>query len=341
MEAEQNSKIILARIKSALGIRTNRQLAYALGVTQQAVYYAQKKAVPMSWVVGAAQVAHVSIDWLLNGHPVNSAGTVNGEEALSVFRNPYKVQILQAPSFAAVTRKLMEVLGVDSEDAFADKLKVSTESFAAARKQGVFPPDWLLRLTRRHHLQLSQILPASTTERSGEQSIVEQKSRSLKNSTTADQAWTDGVADCETSISGAAACDYCLIPKCRPLVGSDCRLLRDEGAPPMAFGKGWLGNWGDPANMVMIEVSGEHLEPLLFDGDMVLLDCSRRTPMTGRFFAVSIDGHAVIRRIDLLPGRIVLCSENKKYGPLEIANDSGGFSILGMAVWFGRKLVDS
>lgn len=103
------------------------------------------------------------------------------------------------------------------------------------------------------------------------------------------------------------------------------------------FSKGWLREQGlANAQLSAISVEGDSMEPLLRDGDEILVD---RTPATFR------DGVHVVRLGDSLmvkrvasagAGRLALISQNLAYPPIEIAADE--CDIIGRVVWKSGRL---
>lgn len=67
-----------------------------------------------------------------------------------------------------------------------------------------------------------------------------------------------------------------------------------------------------------MRVSGDSMEPEIMDGDVVLLDQSKRTVVPGRIFAVGFEEAIYLKRIDLLPGQAILKSINPAYPPVPV-----------------------
>lgn len=103
------------------------------------------------------------------------------------------------------------------------------------------------------------------------------------------------------------------------------------------FSRRWLREQGlDPAMLSSIRVMGDSMDPLLRDGDEILVD---RTPRPFR------DGVHVLRLGDVLhvkrvqaaqPGRVLLISANEAYEPVEVA--LADVDLIGRVVWKGGRL---
>jgi len=103
------------------------------------------------------------------------------------------------------------------------------------------------------------------------------------------------------------------------------------------FSRRWLRENGlEPAQLSAIRVMGDSMDPLLRDGDEILVD---RTPRAFR------EGVHVIRlgealHVKLLqavpPGRLRLISKNVAYEPVEVAMSD--VDVVGRVVWKGGRL---
>ncbi|MEO6041019.1 MAG: S24 family peptidase [Croceibacterium sp.] len=103
------------------------------------------------------------------------------------------------------------------------------------------------------------------------------------------------------------------------------------------FSRRWLREQGlEPALLSSIRVLGDSMDPLLRDGDEILVD---RTPRAFR------DGVHVLRRGEVLnvkrvqagqPGHLRLISENAAYPPLEVPLPE--VELLGRVVWKSGRL---
>ena len=103
------------------------------------------------------------------------------------------------------------------------------------------------------------------------------------------------------------------------------------------FSRRWLREQGlEPALLSSIKVMGDSMDPLLRDGDEILVD---RTPRAFR------EGVYVLRLGEVLhvkrvqagpPGRLRLISANPAYEPLEVALDE--VELVGRVVWKSGRL---
>ena len=84
-------------------------------------------------------------------------------------------------------------------------------------------------------------------------------------------------------------------------------------------------------------VRGDSMEPVLWDGDTVLIDTSKRTVKDGDIYAVLYGDEYRIKRLFNLPGGgLQLVSDNRIYRALDIPAEAvEHLTILGRMVWRG------
>lgn len=89
-----------------------------------------------------------------------------------------------------------------------------------------------------------------------------------------------------------------------------------------------------PENARAIYVRGRSMEPLLEDGDTVLIDISDTRVIEGEIYAVMLWGELYIKHIDRIRDGFVLRSANPEFGPREVVGeDLEGFRVLGRKFW--------
>ena len=117
------------------------------------------------------------------------------------------------------------------------------------------------------------------------------------------------------------------------------RFLTSEAAiGTWPFPRQWVERqFGRNADLALLRVSGDSQEPVLRDGDAVMidLDVRRREGMA----VVRLDEALLIKRVQI-EGRIVrLVSHNPAYSDVlvELADDDR-FEVIGRAVWAGKLL---
>ncbi len=103
------------------------------------------------------------------------------------------------------------------------------------------------------------------------------------------------------------------------------------------FSARWLRGQGfDPAMLSAIAVAGDSMEPLLRDGDEILVDITPR-PLRDGIHVVRVGDALMVKRVQTgVPDVIVLESENPSYRPIELPR--GEVRVIGRVVWKGGRL---
>ena len=111
----------------------------------------------------------------------------------------------------------------------------------------------------------------------------------------------------------------------------------DQAVGTFRFSSQWLREQGFSAAMLSaIRVSGDSMEPLLRDGDEILVDRTPR-PLRDGIHVVRVDGTLLVKRVQTgHPGQIVLESENPSYRPIVLP--PGEIEVLGRVVWKSGRL---
>jgi phage repressor protein C with HTH and peptisase S24 domain len=92
----------------------------------------------------------------------------------------------------------------------------------------------------------------------------------------------------------------------------------------------------DAAQLSAIAVAGDSMEPLLRDGDEILVDRTLRAFRDG-VHVVRLGDALHVKRVQVgRPGHVLLISQNDAYPPLELAADE--VEVVGRVVWKGGRL---
>lgn len=108
------------------------------------------------------------------------------------------------------------------------------------------------------------------------------------------------------------------------------------------FRKAWIeGRMRvSPAQLRLLHVEGDSMEPTLMSGDMVLVDMTRQIPNPPGIFVLNDGMGLVAKRIEAVPNtdpqRIRILSDNPHYSPYEQLLDM--VNIVGRVRWFAREL---
>lgn len=103
------------------------------------------------------------------------------------------------------------------------------------------------------------------------------------------------------------------------------------------FSRRWLEEQGlSRAELSAIRVEGDSMEPLLNDGDEILVDRAPR-PFRDGIHVVRLGETLMVKRVASAgPGRVALLSQNLAYPPVEVAAEE--VEIIGRVVWKGGRV---
>lgn len=129
-----------------------------------------------------------------------------------------------------------------------------------------------------------------------------------------------GRGEMRTGQPGAAG-DFVLVPlyKQRAAAGHGAAASDEQLSGFFSLRRDWvratLG--GDPAHLAILPATGDSMEPLIADGDLLLVDLSVTTPSGIGVYVLERDGDLIVKRVHpLLSGGLVIEPLNKVY-PVE------------------------
>jgi phage repressor protein C with HTH and peptisase S24 domain len=107
-----------------------------------------------------------------------------------------------------------------------------------------------------------------------------------------------------------------------------------------AFRKDWLRRIATAtANLILMRIMGDSMEPTIKDGDMVMIDKGRTRILSGMIYAIGVNDTINIKRVEAMSGGLVrIISDNREEYP-SYEHPTDQIRILGQVVWFARQLV--
>jgi phage repressor protein C with HTH and peptisase S24 domain len=202
-----------------------------------------------------------------------------------------------------------QALGVVNLSELADILKVNRSSITQARKKDSVPSNWLIELFRLYGLNPDWLEGGSGP-------------RLLKPHDDNDA-------------------QYYPVPKvqARLCAGAGSFEVGAQVEGYCSFQKQWLRSKGAPDRMVLMNVFGHSMTPEIKDGDTVLIDQSQQDIFAGSIYAVGIEDTIMVKRLEKLPRKLVLLSDNKAYAPVYLSDSEiEGVRIIGKVLWISREL---
>ncbi len=92
---------------------------------------------------------------------------------------------------------------------------------------------------------------------------------------------------------------------------------------------------------ILLDVSGQSMEPLIRHRDTILVDQSSRALCDGEIFLVGLGKELLVKRVQRIPRGWLLHSENEIFRDIHVEEKdlcSGAFRVYGQVRWFGRVL---
>lgn len=220
-------------------------------------------------------------------------------------------------TFEARLERLMAAANVEKEAEFARLMDINQSSIAAARKRDQIPPGWVEKIADKFNADANWLFFGEGN-----------------NDLTKMQA--------SCGAREASDVDLIMIPmvEARLSAGHGSLEVSGESDRSYAFRSDFLLRKGNPRNMVLMRVDGDSMQPEIMDGDAVLLDQSKTDIRLGKIFAVGFEDAIYLKRIDKVPGKVILKSTNPAYPPLEIdiqGQEEDLFRVIGQVLWVGRE----
>lgn len=215
--------------------------------------------------------------------------------------------------------RLLQATGAKSEAELSRLLGLTSQSIYKAKQIGSIPPAWIVKIAERFKVSADWLLFGyGPMRREDNDALISPEQ------VTASQE------------------DLIMIPMVEAILSAGTGSLETSGqmAREYAFRRDFIQRKGNPANMVLMRVRGDSMQPEVMDNDVVLLDQSKTRPHPGPIFAVGIEDAIYLKRVDMLPGQIVLKSVNPDYAPIHV--DMGEqtrdqFRVIGQVLWVGRE----
>lgn len=112
----------------------------------------------------------------------------------------------------------------------------------------------------------------------------------------------------------------------------------DRAAGVMGFDPAYLKSLGVPEKFLsLITVRGDSMEPVLSDGDTIMVD-TRSAPVREGIYVLRMDDALMVKRVAPAPGgRLSIRSDNTFYPSFpDVAPDA--VQLVGRVIWAGRRL---
>ncbi len=208
-------------------------------------------------------------------------------------------------------KRLMNATGISSQSELAKELGINRSGITHARNKNSIPDKWIVKLFRRFKVNPEWVDTGKGPvfyNAESKETEVDQEFRQIPKVAARLSAGT-GSFETEQDIA-----DY------------------------LSFPTAWLARKGAAPSMVAMEVFGQSMEPLIREGDTVLIDQSQTRIMAGAIYAVGVDDTILVKRLEKHPDALVLCSDNKDFSPIHLdAHALDKVRVLGRVIWSCRE----
>lgn len=224
-------------------------------------------------------------------------------------------------TFDAILGRLLTASSSKNDSELARALGIKPQSVSGARKRGEVPPAWIQSYAEKTGICSDWLFFGRGPMRLGAELPAPQAEPSKPGDT-----------------------ELILIPMVEARLSAGRESLQTGGGSERAYAfcSDFLHRKGNPQNMVLMRVEGDSMQPEIMHNDIVLIDQSKTQIRLGRIFAVGFEEAIYLKRIDVLPGKVILKSANPAYPPVEldIRDQQGdGFRVIGQVLWSGREYV--
>ncbi len=204
-------------------------------------------------------------------------------------------------------RRILDATGINSQSELAKELEINRSGISHARNNNKIPDKWIVKLYRRFGFNPQWI--------------------------------ESGIGNVFIQTQSNQDVEFKYIPKvaARLSAGNGSFECDENITDYLSFQTKWLASKGSARNMVAMEVFGQSMEPVIKEGDTVLIDQSQKNILAGAIYAVGVEDTILVKRVEKHPNKLVLCSDNKDYEPIYLKKEEADrVRIVGKVIWSCR-----
>lgn len=106
----------------------------------------------------------------------------------------------------------------------------------------------------------------------------------------------------------------------------------------ISFGKDWLKNNTSttPENLIIFKVRGDSMDggsSRIKDGSLILTDISINEYINDGIYVINIDNALFVKRLQFVPGKLIIKSDNPTYDSFEVDLKSNYVKIIGVVIY--------
>lgn len=224
---------------------------------------------------------------------------------------------LSRKEFEARLKRVMLACAVANDSELARTLNITPPSVGTARKRLKIPSGWIEQISKKFGVSTDWLFFGEGPMKRGDPAPSQEARAKLPG-------------------------EFTLIQKVKARLNAGTGSLETSGEEigRYAFKTQFLCRKGNPGKMVLMDISGDSMMPVLEDGDTVLIDESQSDIIPGGMFAVGVDDAVFVKYVDCEPGMLILRSRNERYKPIEVpmvGDLADTVRIIGRVVWSCRE----
>lgn len=236
--------------------------------------------------------------------------------------------------FQEALQRLIKASGGTDAGNLANFLGISRQAINSATAKNKIPPSWFVLVGEKAKVSIDWLVTGEGPMLRGNAQIAPVGAQNSRAIPDGELPWM--------SPEAAPSMGYSLVPKVKARLAAGSGSLETDGNIEgyYAFKLDFLKRKGRPNKMVLMDVAGDSMEPVLMDRDSVLIDESQHEIIAGGIFAVGIEHEVYVKYLHRVPGKLVLRSKNPDYDPIEVdmnGNLADSVRIIGRVVWSCRE----
>lgn len=214
---------------------------------------------------------------------------------------------IMGTNFDRFYARVMKATDITTQQALAAALGVNRSAVTQAKNRDAVPQKWILQLARAYSLAPD---------------------------------WLEfGKGEQHTPPARPYEPETVFVPRVQAVLSAGGGSLDVSGGviESLPFRYDWLARRGRPAHMVLMNVTGDSMEPGIRHGDTLLIDQSHVTARVGDVYAFGYEDTILVKRFAKEADAILLTSDNDAYTPVRIRGDEADLlHVIGKIVWLCR-----
>ena len=205
--------------------------------------------------------------------------------------------------FLKIVERIKTVIKASSDSELANILGLGHSALGSAKSRGQVPLAWIVKISVNFNVSADWLM------------------------------YGDSVNKMETNFRA--------VPISEAQLGENGALNLVETADELAFKKDWLATKGNLNDLVLLQMKGDSMKPLMLDKDLILINTGLTKPAPEAIFAIAFNNFIYFKRLYTEPDKLIFSSADRQTYPDITVNikdfNNGQVKILGRAIWWGHE----